>query len=149
GERILEFDASSLLSQKSESERKLDEAKLKIEKQKADLDATRADLESELAKADGDLKVADVWAKLPKELQAASDYEKYQLDREKALLALQKAKDKLANHVASYPAQLALVEIDKAQAELDLKKIQGDLSLLQVDAPQAGIIIYGDNWASN
>ena len=39
GDRILEFDASTLLGQKSEAQRKLDEAKLKIEKTRADLDA--------------------------------------------------------------------------------------------------------------
>ena len=31
----------------------------------------------------------------------------------------------------------------------ELKKIEGDLALLSVDAPQNGIVIYGDNWANN
>lgn len=149
GERILEFDASALLSQKAEAERRLDEAKLKIEKTKADLEVQRADLLVALADAEGSLKVADLYGKIPKELQPANQYQKYQLDLEKALLAREKAKEKLANLEASVPAQMALVEIDKNQAEIDLKKIEGDLALLSIDAPQDGIIIYGDNWASN
>jgi HlyD family secretion protein len=47
------------------------------------------------------------------------------------------------------PAQIQLVEIAKSQAELDLRKIEGDLAMLMIDAPQDGIIIYGDNWREN
>ena len=43
GERIVEFDDSSLASSKSEAERTLDEAKLSIEKKKADLEADRCE----------------------------------------------------------------------------------------------------------
>ena len=51
GERILELDTSSLEGQRSEAERKLDEAMLKIEKTKADLAAQRSDLLNEIAQA--------------------------------------------------------------------------------------------------
>ena len=71
------------------------------------------------------------------------------MELERAQLALDKAKEKLANLDAITPGQVALVELEKAQAEVDLKKADADLALLQVDAPQDGIIIYGDNWASN
>jgi multidrug efflux pump subunit AcrA (membrane-fusion protein) len=149
GQRILEFDASTLLGNKAEAERRLDEAKLKIDKTKADLEVQRSDFEIALSQAEGDLKVAQLYAKIDKALLPANTYQKYQLDLEKALLARDKAKEQLANHVKSYAAQIALVEVDRAQAELDLKKIEGDLVLLAVDAPQDGIIIYGDNWSSN
>lgn len=149
GERILEFDATSTLSQKAESERKLDEAKLKIEKTKADTEALRCDLLNELALAEGNLKVAELYGKISQELLPANQYQKYQLDLEKARLALDKAKERLANHEDSIPAQLALVELEREQAEIELKKIDADLALLEVDAPQDGIIIYGDNWANN
>ena len=149
GERILEFDTSSTLGQKAEAERRLDEAKLKIEKTKADVEALRCDLLSERALAEGNLKVAELWAKISRELLPANQYQKYQLDLEKAKLALEKAKERLANHESSIPAQLALVELERAQAEIDLRKIDADLALLEVDAPQDGIVIYGDNWANN
>jgi len=149
GERILEFDASNLLSQKSEAERRLDEAKLKIEKSKAELEAQRMDFQMELGQTEGNLKVAELYGKIGKELLPANTYQKYQLDLEKAVLARDKAKEKLNNHLASVPAQLKLVAVERDQAEIDLKKIDGDLAMLQVDAPQDGIVIYGDNWASN
>jgi HlyD family secretion protein len=149
GQRILEMDSSALLSQKAEAERILDEAKLKIEKTKADLEVQRSDLLVALGDAEGALKVAQLYGKIPKELLPANQYQKYQLDLEKAVLARNKAKERLTNLEDSVPAQMALVEVSKAQAEVDLKKIDGDIAKLQIDAPQDGIIVYGDNWASN
>ncbi len=149
GQRILEFDATTILSSQSEAQRVLDEAILKISKTKADLEVQRSDFLVALSAAEGNLKVAQLYAKIEKSLLPANTYQKYQLDYEKALLARDKAKEQLNNHVASFSAQLALVEVAKAQAELDLKKLDNDLALMSVDAPQDGIIIYGDNWSSN
>lgn len=149
GERLVEFDSSALTSQMAEAERRLDEAKLTIEKTKADLEAQRCDLLNAVAQAEANLKVAELYAKTPPELLAANTYQKYQLDLERAQLALTKAKEQLDNFDKSRPTQMALVEIERAQAEIDLKKIEGDLALLNIGAPQDGIVIYGDNWASN
>ncbi len=149
GERIVEFDTSSQASQRLEAQRVLDERKLKIDKTKVDLESQRNDLLSALSDVEGTLKVAELYAKIPKEIQPANQYQKYQLDKEKAILARDKAKEKLANLDATATAQISLVEIDKAQAEVDLKKIENDIAALQIDSPQDGIIIYGDNRANN
>jgi multidrug efflux pump subunit AcrA (membrane-fusion protein) len=149
GDRILEFDSSNLLNQKSEAERKLDEAKLKISKTRADLRAQLSDLQNEVAQAEGNLEIAELYGKIPKELLPANDYQRYQVDLDQAKLALEKAKERLANLEESMPAQMELVEIEKSQAELDLRKIEGDLAMLMIDAPQDGIVIYGDNWREN
>ncbi|HTY64926.1 MAG TPA: HlyD family efflux transporter periplasmic adaptor subunit [Acidobacteriota bacterium] len=149
GERIIEFDDSSLMSNKSEAERTLDEAKLNILKKKADLEAQRCDLLSSVAQAEGQLKQDELYGKLGKDLLSGNDYQKYQLNVTKSKLALQKAKEELDNFEKSYDSQIALVEIKKSQAEIDLKKIESDMALLKIDAPQDGIIIYGDNWTSN
>ncbi len=149
GQRVAEFDASALLSQRIENERQLDEAKLKILKTKADLDAQRTDLILEVEQQEANRKIAKIYADIPKELQPANTYQKYQLDLEKAQLALDKAKERLANHDESRASQLALVELEKQQQELDLKRIDADIASMQIDAPQDGIIIYGDNWANN
>jgi HlyD family secretion protein len=149
GDRILEFDAAALLTQKSEYERQLDEVKLKIKKTEADLNSQRMDLLVALDQAETAVKVAKLYAGIPKELLPGNTYQKYQLDLEKALLARDKAKEQLANLDDSREAQMKLVEIEKAQAELNLKRIDADIASLQIDAPQDGIVIYGDNWANN
>jgi HlyD family secretion protein len=149
GERIVEFDDSSLVSQKSEAERTLDEAKLNIEKKKVDLEADRCDLLSSLAQAEANLKQDNLYGKIGKDILAANDFQKYQLNITKSKLSLDKAKEQLDNFDRSYASQMQLVEINKSQAEINLKKIVNDMALLKIDAPQDGILIYGDNWQSN
>jgi HlyD family secretion protein len=149
GERIVEFDDSNLLSQKSEAERTLDEAKLAIEKTKADLEAQKCDLLNSVAQAEAELKVSQLYGKISKELLPANTFQQYQLNLEKAKLSLQKAKEQLANFEKTYSSQMALVEISRSQAEINLKKIESDMQLLKIDAPQDGILVYGDNWTSN
>jgi HlyD family secretion protein len=149
GERIVEFDDSSLLSSKSEAERTLDEAKLNILKKKADLEAERCDLLNAVAQAEANLKVDQLYGKISKDLLPGNTYKQYQLNLEKSQIALQQAKEKLTNFERSYDSQMALVEINRSQAEINLKKIESDMQLLKIDAPQDGILIYGDNWASN
>ena len=149
GERIVEFDDSSLMSNKSEAERTLDEAKLSIEKKKADLEANRCDLLNTLAQAESSLKQDELYGKISKDLLPGNTYQKYQLNVTKSKLSLQKAKEQLDNFEKSYASQMALVEISRSQAEINLKKIESDMLLLKIDAPQDGILIYGDNWTSN
>jgi len=149
GERIVEFDDSSLMSSKSEAERTLDEAKLNIEKTKADLEAQRCDLLNSLQQAESQLEQDELYGKISKDLLPGNTYQKYQLNVEKSKLSLQKAKEQLENFEKSYASQMQLVEISRSQAEINLKKIISDMALLKIDAPQDGILIYGDNWTSN
>jgi HlyD family secretion protein len=149
GERIVEYDDSTLLSQKSEAERTLDQAKLTIEKTRADQEAQRCDLLNSLAQAESQLKQDELYAKISKDILPANTFQKYQLNQQTSKLSLDKAKEQLANFEKSYASQMALVEISKSQAEISLKKIVSDMALLKVDAPQDGILIYGDNWQNN
>lgn len=149
GERIVEFDDSSLMSNKSEAERTLDEAKLNIEKTKADLEAQRCDLLNALSQAESQLKQDQLYGKISKDLLPGNDYLKYQLNVQKSKLSLDSAKEKLDNFEKAYASQMQLVEISRSQAEIALKKIVNDMAKLEIDAPQDGILIYGDNWSSN
>jgi HlyD family secretion protein len=149
GERIVEFDDSSLLSMVSEAQRTLDEADLKIAKTKADLEAQRCDLLNSLSQAEAQLKQDLLYGKISKDLLPGNTYQKYQLNVEKSKLSVQKAKEQLDNFEKSYTSQMSLVEISKSKAEITLKRIENAVGLLKVDAPQDGILIYGDNWMSN
>jgi HlyD family secretion protein len=149
GRRIVEFDDSSLMSNKSEAERTLDEAKLNIDKKKADLEAERCDLLNTLAQAESTLKQDELYGKISKDLLPGNTYQKYQLNVTKSKLSVQKAKEQLDNYEKSYASEMQLVEISRSQAEINLKKIESDMALLKIDAPQDGIFIYGDNWQSN
>jgi HlyD family secretion protein len=149
GERIVEFDDSNLLSQRSEAERTLDETLLNIEKRKVDLEAERCDLLNALAQAEASHERDMLYSKISKDLLPANTYQRYQLNLERSKLSLQKAREQLENFQNTYESQMALVEINRSQAEVNLKKIDSDMQLLRINAPQDGIVIYGDNWTSN
>jgi HlyD family secretion protein len=149
GNRIIEYDSSALLNNLIEAQRSVDEASLSIEKTKKDLEAQRCDLLNSVSQTDGNLKIAEINASIPSDLLPANTYQQYQVTLEENKLSLQKAKEQLANFEASYDAQVNLKMVSKSQAELNYKRIQGDLDLLTVNAPQDGVVIYGDNWSSN
>ena len=149
GELIVEFDNSTLLNSKADAEQTLDEAKLNIAKRKADLEAQRCDRLTSLAQAESSLKRAELYGKIDKSLLSANDYQKYQLNVVQAKLSLEKAREDFRNFEETYGLQMALVQIDQSQAEINLKKIDSDMSQLKINAPQDGIFIYGDNWQSN
>ncbi len=149
GERLIEYDSSALMNNLAEYRRSVDEAALGIEKTKKDQEASRCDLLNSLAQAEGNLKIAQLDAGIPKDIQPLNTYQQYQVNYDKAKLSLQKAKEQLANFEASYDAQVNTAVIKKSQAEITLKRAETDLDLLTVDAPQDGVVIYGDNWASN
>jgi HlyD family secretion protein len=149
GERIVEFDDSSLLSNKSEAERTLDEANLKIEKTIVDQESQRCDLLNSLSQAESQVAQDALYAKISKDLLSANDYQKYQLNLQQSKLSLQKAQEQMDNFKENYESQMNLAKISKSQAEINLKKIVSDMTLLKIDAPQDGILIYGDNWQSN
>ena len=149
GELIIEFDDSSLLNNLSEAERTLDETLLNIEKKKMDLEAQRSDLLNSIAQAESSLQQDELYGRISKDLLPANTFQKYQLNLEKSKLSLDKAKEQYDNFEQSFDSQLALVEINRSQAEINLKKIKSDMALLKIYAPQDGILIYGDNWASN
>jgi multidrug resistance efflux pump len=149
GELIVEFDDSSLMSEKDEAERSLDEKLLNIEKKKMDLEAQKADLLNSIAQAQSQLEQDELYGNISKDLLPANTYQKYQLNLEKSKLSLEKAKEQYDNFLQSYDSEMALVEISRSQAEINLKKIVSDMVELKKYAPQDGILIYGDNMVSN
>ncbi len=149
GEKILEFDSSSLSNQVLDQQRQVEEAALTIQRTKQDLEAQRCQKLNAVAQAEGNLKIAKLNYDIPKELQPTNTYLNYQNTYEKALLTMTKAKQDLANFEAAYDAQIQLKEIDKSQKEIALKRTQNDIDLLTVYAPQDGVIIYGDNRGQN
>jgi multidrug resistance efflux pump len=101
-----------------------------------------------LAQAESKLKQDELYGKIGKDLQPANTYQKYQLNVTKSKLSVQKAKEQLNNFEKGYASQMALAEISRSQAEINLKKIESDTQLLKIDASQDGILVYGDNRAS-
>jgi HlyD family secretion protein len=146
GDLIVQFDDSSLLSQRSDAERSLGEAELSIEKQKTDLQSQRGDLVNSVVQAQSKVDQDALYAKISKDLLSSNDYQKYQLNLQQSKLSLQKAQEQLDNFEENYQSQMTKVELTRSRAELILKWIDSDSGSLKIYAPQDGILVYGDNW---
>ena len=149
GQRIVEFDDSSLVSNRAENELTLETAKLNVAKKKVDLESTRCDLLNSLAQAEASLKTAKLYAKIEASLLSENQYQQYQLNLQKTQLSLEKAQENLDNFLKNYDAEVMKVEITQSQREIELRRIDSDIARLKIDAPIDGILIYGDNWQSN
>jgi HlyD family secretion protein len=149
GEKLLEFDSSSLTNQVTELQRQVDEAALSIQSTKQDLESQRCSKQSSVSNAEGNFKIAKLNADIPEDLLPHNTYLNYQNTYEKSVLTLSKSKQDLANFEASYEATIQLQEINKAQREIQLKRTQNDINLLSIDAPQDGVVIYGNNRSQN
>ena len=149
GERIVEFDDTSLINNKTDAETTLETAILNVARKKADLESKRCDLQNNLRNAQNSLKRAELYGRIDKSLLSENQYEQYKLNIMKAQLQLEKAQENLDNFEKTYDSELAKVEITRSQAELQLKRIESDIALTKIDARQEGIFIYGDNWQSN
>jgi len=149
GERIVEFDDTSLMNNKADAETTLETAMLNVARRKADLESNRCDFQNSLKSAQNSLRRAELYAKIDRSLLSENQYEQYQLNVMKAQLQLEKAQENLDNFEKNYDSEMAKVEITRSQAELLLRRIESDLSLTKIDARTDGIFIYGDNWQSN
>jgi HlyD family secretion protein len=145
GELITEFDAAALAQQQLDVERRVNEAKLQIDKKRADLDAQQIDLQINTAAQETNVKVAKLYAAISKDMLPENQYQLYQVNLDRAELALTKAKESYANFQITRKQQMSLVELTKAQADIDAEKLDNDLKLLQIHAPQDGVVMYADN----
>lgn len=145
GDLVVQFDDSSLLSQRSDAEQNLDNAELNIEKQKTDLESQRGDLVNSVIQAQAKVDQDALYAKIGKELLSSNDYQKYQLNLQQSKLSLQKAQEQLDNFETNYKSQMTLLEITRSTAEIKLKRLDSDSGSLKIYAPQDGILVYGDN----
>ena len=149
GERIVEFDDTSLINNKTDAETTLETALLNVAKKKVDLESSRYSLMNSLKSAEGTLKKAELYGKIDKGLVSENQYERYQLDIKRAQLQLAKAQENMDNFLKTYDSEMAKVEITQAQAELQLRRIESDIAATKINARQEGIFLYGDNWQSN
>jgi len=149
GQRIVEFDDTSLITNRTDAETTLETAILNAAKRKVDLGSSRHSYMNSLRSAENSLKRAELYGKIDRSLLSENQYEKYRLDIMQAELQLEKARENLSNFEKTYDSEMAKVEIAQAQAELQLRRIESDIALTKVDARQDGIFLYGDNWQSN
>lgn len=148
GDLLVEFDRTTIKTEKLENEKKLEEARVKIAQKEADLEMRRRSLMLELARAKKDLEVARINASVDVQLVPRSEWERYQHDLTQSELTLKKAEERQANLERTAASELAVVRLDYEQADLRLKQIQIEEDALSIRAPAGGLVMLETDWGS-
>jgi HlyD family secretion protein len=145
GDVLVEFDTTDLEARRLEVEQSREDAQLTIAQTKADIESQRQDLLLSLAQNEKDLKVAQLYIGIDPQLIPAADAEQYKYTYNTAQVNVEKAKEKLATLDKTEKAQMQVVKLQFAQADLDLQRIQAAIDKLTIRATAPGLVVYADN----
>lgn len=143
GEVVVVFDSGSIASQ-------IEQAKVTLftgqeELQRVKSNAEQAMLEAEFAVKRHQLLLekARIDAEIPKANLSAYDYEKNQLELEKALIELNKSQEKLRESKITSQVNIAKQQLLIEKTTADLARNEKQLAQMSLTAAQAGPLIYG------
>ncbi len=145
GDRIAEFDNSSLLTQLEDLESQIDQRETELEVAAAQAAANVAQAEFALLSAQVQLRKASIEAEIPEDLTSAVEYANLQLELDKAQLELRESERALANASDSAQADVDLKRISYERALRDHALVLRRIDLVEVKAPRDGLVILQEN----
>ena len=145
GELLAQFDLADLISQRLELETKKEDGRIQIAQKQAEHEIEELDLHLNLAGAEKSYRVARLYAHIEPQLRATSEAERYQFEATQSRLQMEKAKERLRSREASARAELNLVQLEFDQAQLELRRILGDIDRMTVRASSPGVVLYVSN----
>ena len=145
GDLLVEFDASSLLLKRLESEKKREDARIQIAQKETEIEEERQDLLLQQASSLKELKVAELYVDLDPELITRAQAEEYQLNYSKVKLGLEKVDEQLATREKSAQSDLELVRLEYDRAHLELRRTLAEVKQMRAYAPMSGVVVYGEN----
>lgn len=141
GDLLVEFDGSSLETERMDLEKKREEARLKIARKEAEIGSRRQELLLQKATAEKELKTARIYAGIPPDLVPREDSERYRYDVSQARIKLEKAGQQLSSQKETGRAELEVLELDYQRADLQLKQLIQAMDRLTVRAPTSGLAV--------
>ena len=145
GDLLARFDIAELITERLELEKKKEDARIQIAQKQAEQEIEELDLLLNLAQAHKSYRVARLYADIETQLLARSEAEKYRFDADQSQLAIEKAKERLQSREVSARADLNLVQLEYDQAELELRRIQGEIKRMSIRAGSPGVVLYAEN----
>ncbi len=145
GDLLAGFDIAELITERLELEKKKEDARIQIAQKQAEQEIEELDLLLNLAQAHKSYRVARLYADIETQLLARSEAEKYRFDADQSQLAIEKAKERLQSREVSARADLNLVQLEYDQAELELRRIQGEIKRMSIRAGSPGVVLYAEN----
>lgn len=145
GEPVVVFDGSSIQNSIDQEETSLITAREELVRQQSDGELKVLEAQSGLQRAELLVQKARLDASVPKGTHSAFDFEKYQLELEKALVARTKAEDKLEQAKLSHQTAIEKQQLKISNHERQLAYHRHKLSLMSQTAQRSGPVIYADH----
>ena len=142
GDPLIGFDDSSLADRVRVLESQILNAEIAMLSAANQLASEMKDLEIELAEKTFERDRARLLAEIDIEVLSRKEYSERQLARTKAEEALVETQERLDLTHARGKTQAEVLRIDREKKTKDLQTARGDLKLLSIVAPGAGLVVY-------
>ena len=146
GDRVLEFDSSTLLSALEDKRSALAGAEKELASQNAKSSLELATKTYEVEFARGEVAKAEIAASIPAELTPRHDFQENQLKLQTARDRLAAAEDALSAQRKTAQLEQSIKEVKRTQAARDLTQLQTSLQDLVLHAPRDGMLQVSMNY---
>jgi multidrug efflux pump subunit AcrA (membrane-fusion protein) len=146
GERVIEYDNSSVTKELEQEKLTLIEAEMSLKSAQALAQISAAQKQTELDQAKIALAKATLLADVPADLLSGHDAQERQLEKKRQQIAVEKAQAALTSQRQqdALEIQVKQIELDKAKRTIDsAEKAIGELV---VTAPRDGTFVVGTDW---
>jgi HlyD family secretion protein len=149
GDRVLEFEGTSVQAQLEERRNRLKQAEIERESRERALEAEREQKMAAVDKAVVEADKARIDAAVPKELRSTLDWRKMQAALKEKEAALEKARLDLQSFQVSSRADLEALRAAEEKARRAAETADRVLQATSVHAPRGGIFIVAQHWRGN
>lgn len=145
GERVLELDNSSYVSELEEAKLAVVSAGSALVRARADAATAHAEKEFAVRKAALELRKAKLEADIPEKLLSVREYQERQLERERKETALEKATEDLSAQSAEAAAEEANLDLDLEKALREREGAEFGIQTMSLTAPRDGMVLVADH----
>lgn len=145
GQRVVEFDNSSVTSDLEDRRLSLTERQTDFERARTEAASAIAEKVFALEQKRAELDKASLLAAVPAELLAAREFQERQLARKRAEVAVTKAEEdlKATREARQADIEMSRIELDKARRQIE--EAEAVIEKLALDAPASGVLIVEDH----
>ena len=146
GDPLFELDNTELASRLEESRVVVLEARSQIASSESEASGRVADAAFELERRRAELEKARIDAGIPRGLRSQEEYQRLQLELEKAKRRLADAERLLETARATTGAQIERQRLQLGKQESSLRQVENGIKQLGVKAPSAGVVLIERSW---
>lgn len=146
GDRLVEFDASSIIQTIEERRLKVEQAVIAREAAERNAAAEAEKKRVAVEKARVETEIARIDAAVPREMRPAAKWRQFQATWHEKAAALEKARLEQDAYVAASRSEIETARAGEQKARRELAESERSLGSMSLLAPRSGIFLVGDFW---